>query len=120
MPTPHKLVLVTIANSGTASTAADLRGWALRGIHMPADWDTADITFTSCETETGTFDPVYYSTGEAATAIAAVTIKTPVADRYIPLTSHAAVAMVSPGWVKVVASAAQTPARSIYLEVIEA
>lgn len=120
MKTGHQTITVTIANGGTTSAAVNLQGKALRGIHMPGTWTAADITFTASPTETGTYNAVHYSTGEAATAIAAVTVKTPVASRYIPMTSHAAVALVSPGWLKVVSSASQGGDRTLYLEVVEA
>lgn len=120
MPSKNKFITLTIADEGTTTAAVDLRGWAARGIHMPADWDAADITFTASPTETGTYQTVKYSDG-SATAIATATITTAAADVYIPFVGNLAVAMVSPGWVKVVASAAQTNGpRTLYLEVIEA
>lgn len=52
---------VTIANGGTTSDAAVVLGQVV-GVHF-ADFTGATVSFTTCDTEAGTFVPVHNSSG---------------------------------------------------------
>jgi len=62
---------VTIALNGSLSTEVDLEGYALAGLHMPADWTAAVLTFQSAPISGGTFYNVYDDQGNEVTVQAA-------------------------------------------------
>lgn len=98
----------TIANAGTTSGIIDLADRVLVAIHMPSDWDTATLTIHASPTETGTYSPIASDDfTEAMTAAAStVIIVNPNMTRGLR-------------FIKLVASGAQTPARTFYLATVE-
>jgi hypothetical protein len=75
------IAVATIANGASQSDAVDLSSNTVAGLLMPAAWTTAALTFLVCDTEGGTYQPLYNDSGtEVAVASAGV-----VADRAIAL-----------------------------------
>lgn len=62
---------VTIAASGSLSAEVDLRNRVLAGIHMPAAWTAAAITFEVATVSGGTFQDVYAAGSEVSETVAA-------------------------------------------------
>lgn len=58
---------VVIDESETKSGVLSLKGMTLVGIHLPAAFDGAALTFEACDTEDGTFVPVNDKSGTAVT-----------------------------------------------------
>lgn len=56
---------VTIANAGTTSDAVDAVDTALYGIILPSAFTGTSLTFTVCDTETGTYQGLYDQYGNA-------------------------------------------------------
>lgn len=54
---------VTIASSGSITSAIDTKGRTLVGIFMPASWTAASITFQAAITADGTYVDVYDTAG---------------------------------------------------------
>jgi hypothetical protein len=54
---------VTIAQSASLSDQVNVEGTPVVGIHMPAAWTTAGLTFQASPTIAGTFMNVYDSSG---------------------------------------------------------
>lgn len=63
-------VPITIANGASLAAAVDLDGKTLVGIHMPAAWTAANLTFQVSE-DGVTYDDFYDSSGTEKTVIAA-------------------------------------------------
>lgn len=61
----------TFDDGATESDVLRVGDYLPAGIKTPAGWTTADITFTACESEGGTFVPVYDVTGAEVTITAA-------------------------------------------------
>lgn len=59
-----------IANAGTKSAAVDLGGLTLVGIHLPATFTGVALTFETCDTLTGTFQPLYNGSGQVSYTVA--------------------------------------------------
>lgn len=53
------MVNVAIAGGTALSGAADIEGFQLMTIQMPAEWDTANLTFLAAATAGGTYQDVY-------------------------------------------------------------
>ena len=76
---PLSAVAATIANGESLSIGLDLgAGRVLCAIDMPADWDTAGLTFQASAVLDGVYDDLYDQYGTEKTVTAA-------ADRYISL-----------------------------------
>jgi hypothetical protein len=54
-----KAVTLTIASGGTTSGVFDARGFAFYGLVMPGAFTGTSLTFTVCDTATGTFRALY-------------------------------------------------------------
>lgn len=54
------------------SPEVDIEGYMLAGIHMPAAWDAANLTFQAAPVTGGTFQNIYDDAGIELTMIAAV------------------------------------------------
>jgi len=59
-----------IAASGTKSAAIPLNGFVPVGIYFPATFTGTAVTFEACDTEDGTYRPVYNSAGAVSYTIA--------------------------------------------------
>ncbi len=94
---------VTIGASGTVSGAVDVSGYNHIGFVMPSAWDTADVKLSACDTADGTFLAVYDEDGEFGVTGGTNRVLS-IPHVIAPLT-----------FVKVVASATQTSARTIKL-----
>jgi hypothetical protein len=77
-----------IAAAAALSGAIDFGGYRSGTVHMPAAWTAASIGFYVCDTETGTYQPLY----EGATLVE----MTVTVDRSYPLPAALAGCM----WVK--------------------
>jgi hypothetical protein len=60
---------VTIAATGTVSTALSLGDKDFVGILLPSTFDGTTITFSVCETVNGTYQPLQLSTASVALSI---------------------------------------------------
>ena len=79
--TDHTIAVpVVIANGAAISAAIDLGGCTLVGIHMPAAWTTANLTFSASEDSVAAYDSIYDASGTEKTVTAA-------ASRFIHLTA---------------------------------
>lgn len=94
---------VTIASSGTTSSAIDLGEWLLAGIITPAALTGTAFTFTASDTEDGTYNTCYDSSGTAITVTAA-------ASRHILLEPQT---FAGGRWLKIVSGAAEAADRNI-------
>jgi len=56
-------VTITDAENTTPTNGVDLLGMTLVGIICPSTFDGTTITFTACDTQDGTYLPVYDKTG---------------------------------------------------------
>ena len=92
-------VTFTIAQSGTASAAVDLKACTMARLHMPSAWDTANLE-VQLSTDGITYKTAYDSYGNKVTITAA-------ADREIILSAGD---WWGVRWMKLVATAAQTTA----------
>ena len=99
-------VTVTLALSGTTTSAAALGGRRLLGLRLPANFDGTAITFTECDTSDGTFLPVYAAGGASAYSITVGT------SRYVPVDPAVFYGIA---YVKLVSGTAQDPATTITL-----
>ena len=71
-------ITITIASSGTTSTAADLTGKSLVGFYLPATFTGTTITFTGAPSSSGTFVAFHDGAGAAYS-------KTVVQNTLVPL-----------------------------------
>lgn len=71
-------VTITDAENTTPTDGIDLIGMTLVGIICPSTFDGTTITFTACDTQGGTYLPVYDKSGNAYTVTTA-------ASRYVIL-----------------------------------
>jgi hypothetical protein len=60
-----------IASGTSQSAAIDMREYVIAALLMPAAWDLAAITFLACDTQGGTFLPVYDDAGTEVTIASA-------------------------------------------------
>lgn len=60
-------LIATIPNGQALSNPIDLSDYALAALIMPAAWTAASITFAACETQNGTYKPVYGDDGTEVT-----------------------------------------------------
>ena len=97
-----------IANAGTESGVVDLTDRVLCAIHMPSDWDAADLSLKAAVTAAGPFRAVVSDEFDELLTVAVdqVVVVPPDLTRGL-------------AFVKLVASAAQTPARTFYLATVE-
>lgn len=63
-------VSTTIANGTTTSAAINLSGFSLIGIQFPTTFTGTAVTFTMSPTLTGTYIPVYNSSGQVSYTVA--------------------------------------------------
>jgi len=63
----YRTVTATIANGASLSGEVDLGGAAILGIHMPAAWTAAVLTFQAAPASGGTFADVYDDLGNEVT-----------------------------------------------------
>ena len=101
-------VAVAIANGGTTSAAIPVHGYAQFGLIMPAALTSTAITFTACQSATGTFMPVYDSDGTAVSVAVA-------ASRALGLAGSEADALAPWPFIKLVCGSAEGAARTIQL-----
>lgn len=74
-------ITATIASGASLSDAVvPPPGFKLVGIHMPAGWDAASLTFQGCESAAGTYANLYDAAGTEVILAAAV-------DRFIAVAS---------------------------------
>jgi hypothetical protein len=71
---------ITTGASSGQSDIVDIEGARSIGLHMSTAWTAAAISFTAAPTSTGTFHPVFGSTGELQLVVAA--------NRFIGLTER--------------------------------
>ena len=89
-------ITTTIAATSTTSAAIDLGGASIAAIIFPAAFTGTTITFTVCDTASGTFVPLYDSSGSIVTV--SVTVSAAVgflitdfaAFRYVKIVSGSA------------------------------
>jgi hypothetical protein len=93
---------VTIAESASLSAEVDLEGAALVGIHMPAAWTAANLTFQVAPTSGGTFYDAYDDGGTEINVTAA-------AQRYIGLLSDDALSLSAARFLKIRSGTTGTP-----------
>lgn len=108
---------VTIANAGTVSGEADLRGQKLYAIGVPAEFDGTTLSFQQAEkpaAEGGVYTAVTYLSTLAATAVALTTVA---ASTTLYITSAVLPEGIGNGMIRLVAGA-QTGATEfiLYLE----
>jgi hypothetical protein len=101
-PGEPKTVTVTIAIDASLSDEADLEGYTLVGIHMPAAWTAAGLSFQVATISGGTFCDAYDDAGTEVTVSAA-------ASRYIGLTSADALCLSAARFLKVRSGTTGTP-----------
>lgn len=94
--------VVTIAASGTTSTAYDAREGITYGVFIPTGFEGVALTFTTSHTEAGTYVTAYDSAGVALT----ITVSDP---GYFPLPADLAACP----WFKIVSGATETNERSL-------
>jgi len=95
-----------IASGGTTSQALRLGGKMIVGLIMPAAFTGATITFTVCDTATGTFVALYDSDGtQVSVAVAA--------SRALGLSGAEADAIAPFPYVKLVSGSAEGAARAV-------
>lgn len=95
-----------IANGGTTSQALLVAGGVITGIITPSALTSTAITFTACDTATGTFVPVYDSDGNQVSLAVAV-------SRAIGLSGSEADALAPWPFIKLVCGSAEGGARTI-------
>lgn len=66
------VVAATVANGQTKSEVIDLKAGRAHHLNTPAGMVAADITFEVCDTEDGTFKPLYTTSGAFAIPTAVV------------------------------------------------
>lgn len=101
---------VTIANGETTSGAVNLQDYAIVGLHMPAAFTGATITFQAATSESGSYNDVYDSDGNQVSASVA-------ADRAIGLSGAEADALAPWNWVKLVSGSSEGADRTITLAI---
>lgn len=104
---PSAVRSVSIAASGTISTAVDLGNMEFVALYMPAAWTVADLNVHASPTPNGTYRPVYNDAGTIAT----IKVGT---DRVVSLDSLALV-VAALRYIKLVATVAQVAAAEIIL-----
>ena len=93
---------ITITAAGTISNEVIAQGkHELLALHLPANWDTQDITFTSCSTAGGTFNPVKALDDPTTN----YTLATAAASSNLSLTPAA---LAGQPYLKIISGAAQT------------
>ncbi len=97
-------ITVTIAAAGTTSAAFNLGGRRIGAIRTPAALTSVALTFTSSDTEAGTYLPVWSDVAQVSVVAAA--------DRHIALTADESNAVATCSWVKLVSGAAELAERS--------
>ena len=84
------------------STAVNLTGLKLVGLHAPAGLVGVSMTFLASIEESGTFRAITDDTGTDISI-------TMTADRFVPITDSAkSLALAAAGWIKLVSSASET------------
>lgn len=67
----RRIAVATIAASASVSGEVDIGGATIVGIHMPADWDAANLTFQAAHETGGTYWDVYDDAGTEVSVTAA-------------------------------------------------
>ena len=106
------IIPVVIANGASLSPSVYLDKGVLSAIHMPAAWDTANLTFQGSN-DNFTFDSVYNDAGTEFTITA-------VASRYIIVTTTNTANLAGLMYIKVRSGTSGTPvtqtaARTLFL-----
>jgi len=104
-------VTAVIAKDGTTSAEADLEGMTVMGLLIPTI-DSANLTFTVCNTTGGTFQTLKAMDGTAHTITATTGNFALACDDLSDLAAYR--------YVKIVASAAQTTAARTFTWVLKA
>jgi hypothetical protein len=97
-----------IASGGTTSQALRVGGKFIVGLITPAALTGTTITFTGCDTATGTFVPIYDSDGTAVSVAVA-------ASRGYGLSGAEADALAPFPYIKLVSGSAEGAARVVKL-----
>lgn len=95
---------VTIALNGTKTAAIDLKGFTVVGIQFPSAFTGTAVSFEVGPDQTGTFVPVYNSSG--------VISYTAAASRYLSIDPSVLMGVIH---LKVVSNASEAAARTIIL-----
>ena len=104
----HKPVVQTasIASGAATSQALRMTGGPIIGILMPGTLTSTVLTFTACDTKTGTFLPVYDTEGNQVSVTVA-------ASRAYGLSGSDADAIAAFSYIKLVLDQNEAAARSI-------
>jgi len=102
----YQEVDVTIANEGTESTEIDFRNFKYLSFLMPSEWDAATITIKGSAVSGGTKVDIVNDAGVTFPAMTVAVNKIYVVDVH-------ALKLAGVHYLALVASAAQTPARTI-------
>ena len=99
-------VSVAIAASGTTSDAIDVRNFASGQLIMPGTITSTALTIHVCDTQNGTFVPLYKDDGTTAVGIGSI-----YASRAYQLPPEA----LGGHWIKIVMGSAEGAARTLML-----
>jgi hypothetical protein len=94
---------VTVTNGSTFSDAKNLGARTLLGLRFPSQFDGTTVTFLGCDTQAGTYDPLYSDDGSLYTVTCA-------ASRYVAVDYTKFLGVL---WVKVVTGTTQATTDTI-------